>query len=662
MNDALIYFIKVNIAIALFYLFYRLFFAGDTFWKARRFYLTFTLLLAFVYPFFSIQNWLQSQEPMQTFVANYGMLQEFTITPTPEENSISVETIIGGIYALVSGGLFIRMIIQLLSIYKIRRKGERIIYDGKSLISLEKEITPFSFFGDIYINPALHTEREMQQILAHELTHVKQLHSLDVLIAEIVTLICWINPAAWLLKREIRQNLEYLADNKVIESGFDTKNYQYHLLQLSYQIPDYKLTNKFNISPLKKRITMMNQQKTSKAGILKYLLIVPLALSLVVSSNAETIIKSAKETITKKVLKQEDKTIKQSSAKTNKMDELTVVGYGAQETQVENDVTPPPPPTSDLDETVFQVVENMPIFPGGEPEMIKFLAQNIKYPAKAQQIGQQAKILVQFIVSSTGKVEKANVISTEVTDVKFANNSNEKEAAESALNSLKQEALRVVNAMPDWTPGKQRGVNVNVQYTLPINFVLQGKSKDKSSTSDKDQIFMVVETMPIFPGGDKELFKFLGQNIRYPVEAQKKGIQGRVLCQFVIDKDGSIDDIKVVKSVDINLDAEAMRVISVMPKWTPGKQRGEVVRVKYTLPVNFKLDGGSTVNPWGNKPLVFLDGNRMPANFDVSIIKPESIDNIKDNKPDTEEAKNKLISEFGKWAGNGVIFITTKKK
>ncbi|NDP20960.1 MAG: energy transducer TonB [Paludibacter sp.] len=102
-------------------------------------------------------------------------------------------------------------------------------------------------------------------------------------------------------------------------------------------------------------------------------------------------------------------------------------------------------------------------------------------------------------------------------------------------------------------------------------------------------VFQVVETMPTFPGGDAELFKFLSNNVKYPVIAQENGIQGRVICQFVVNKDGSIVDVEVVRSVDASLDKEAIRVIKSMPKWSPGKQRGKPVRVKYTLPVNFKL-------------------------------------------------------------------------
>ncbi|MDD2285379.1 MAG: energy transducer TonB [Paludibacter sp.] len=119
--------------------------------------------------------------------------------------------------------------------------------------------------------------------------------------------------------------------------------------------------------------------------------------------------------------------------------------------------------------------------------------------------------------------------------------------------------------------------------------VIQAPVQAAVVEEETEVIFMVVESMPSFPGGEAALFKYLNDNIKYPVIAQESGIQGRVICQFVVNRDGSIVDIEVVRSVDRSLDAEAIRVIQSMPKWTPGKQRGKTVRVKYTLPVNFRL-------------------------------------------------------------------------
>ena len=294
MNPTIIYLLKVNIAVALFYLFYRLFFAGDTFWKTRRLYLTFSVLTSFIYPFLSITGWLEQSEPMQQLITNYTTLPEVTITPK-ENYSLGLLSILYMVYTFVAGILMVRLFVQVISILKMNRQGTKQWVQGTEVIALQRDLAPFSFFGKIYMNPSLHNDIQTKEILAHELTHVRQLHSLDVILGEFLSILCWFNPASWLLKREIRQNLEFLADNKVIESGFDTKSYQYHLLQLSYQTPDLNLTNKFNISPLKKRITMMNQQKTSKVGIIKYLLIIPLGLALIVSSNAETLISASKK-------------------------------------------------------------------------------------------------------------------------------------------------------------------------------------------------------------------------------------------------------------------------------------------------------------------------------------------------------------------------------
>ncbi len=131
-------------------------------------------------------------------------------------------------------------------------------------------------------------------------------------------------------------------------------------------------------------------------------------------------------------------------------------------------------------------------------------------------------------------------------------------------------------------------VDINTEDDKNKEVVIQAPVAAPIQEED-DVVFQVVETMPSFPGGDAALFKFLGENVKYPVIAQENGIQGRVICQFVVNRDGSIVDVEVVRPVDPSLDKEAIRVIKSMPKWSPGKQRGKSVRVKYTLPVNFKL-------------------------------------------------------------------------
>jgi len=422
MNNTEMYFLKINLAIALFYLVYRFVFYKDTFWAARRFYLVFSILLSMLYPFISLAGWLENQEPIQALMANYVNLKDITVTTAPI-SILTFRNVLYAIYLLVAGFFFIKMCMQLGSIFRWKLKGIKKILQGNEIVAVNETITPFSFFNLIFINPDLHNELETKQILTHEQTHARQLHSLDVLLSETLTIICWFNPAAWLLKREIRQNLEFLADNNVLESGFDSKNYQYHLLQLSYQIPNVPLVNKFNVLPIKKRIIMMNQQKSAKAGLLKYSLIVPLALVLVLSSNAQSVVSSAKKATT--TTKVKVKTAIQSSDK----------------------------------DKVYTMVEKMPQFPGGETALLNYINQNVKYPDEAMKNNEQGKVIVRFVINVTGKVEKVEI-------------------SRGVSASIDKEALRVVNSLPDFTPGEIKGKKVAVWYILPISFKLDSSPKN----------------------------------------------------------------------------------------------------------------------------------------------------------------------------------------
>lgn len=183
---------------------------------------------------------------------------------------------------------------------------------------------------------------------------------------------------------------------------------------------------------------------------------------------------------------------------------------------------------------------------------------------------------------------------------------------------LDKEAMRVIAAMPKWKPGKQRGEAVNVKFTVPVAFRLTGPELPKAEEvkqsdmdevvvvgyaakddptpeggsvkgENEDEVFTVVEAMPKFPGGQAGLFQYLARSIKYPVIAQKSKEQGRVIIQMVIGKDGSLSNIKVLRSVSPSLDAEAVRVVGNMPKWEPGMQKGQPVSVKYTIPIVFRL-------------------------------------------------------------------------
>jgi len=442
--------------------------------------------------------------------------------------------------------------------------------------------------------------------------------------------------------------------------------------------------------------------KPQKSGLKRFPLIVLLAMAFALSGQAQILSNTTKDTaaISKKIVEIPGKT------------ELKpVIGQ------------------HDKDD-VYTVIDKMPQFPGGESELLKFIGQNLKYPVKAQENGIQGMIIIRFVVNKLGKVEKAEVMRGLVPEIN-------------------QEGLRVVNALPDWIPGEQNGEKVSVYYTLPINFKLQGESKNKITNEDgslntrtpngekplfvidgkiatedefkavktdmiekvtvlkdksaiavygekgkngvviitkktteitgkkefkpaiglpdKDGVYSVIEKMPLYPGGESELMKFIGQNLRYPVKAQERGIQGRLIIRFVVNKLGKVEKAEVLRGLDQEMDQEGLRVINLLPDWIPGEQKGEKVSVYYTLPITFKLTGSSgsssktpSFDP-KQMPVFVLDGKVLPKDYNMSTLNKDSILSVIVLKPDTEQKKADLISKYGERAVNGVIEITSKK-
>ncbi|MGL5920060.1 MAG: TonB family protein, partial [Bacteroidales bacterium] len=437
-----------------------------------------------------------------------------------------------------------RLITDLIRISMLRRKSERISVQGVNCFKLHEDQAPFSFFHWIFINPDNHSASEQQEIITHELSHARQHHSLDVIISELFCIVLWINPFAWLLAREIRQNLEYLADQNVLEAGFNPKNYQYHLLGLTYTKAAAKLYNNFNVLPLKNRIRMMNKKRTSRAFSIKYALFAPLAFALLFVSNIELIAREANNWMeTQPTLITEDK--------------------ASQEKIIPSQLAPEVEPESQKT-TPAKTIDN---------------------------VEQQRK----------------------------------------GINDLKGKPVAV-------------------------------KTGEDQKVDPKNQTFTVVEQMPQFPGGDKALQQFLRDNVKYPEAEAKKGIQGRVIVVFIINKEGKVTDPTIVRGVDPALDNEALRVINSMPLWIPGVQRGVPVNVKYTVPVNFRLDkDGKPDLSYPDRRIINLmivDGKEYTrAQFDEMAKgkDPKWIKNINILKP--EEA----IKLYGEKAKDGAIVITTNQ-
>ena len=207
----LAYFLKINVAIALFYAFYRLFFYKDTFFTWRRAALLCFFAISAVYPLLNIQTWITEQEPMVAMADLYAdiVLPEFTITPeqaTSDWKTLLLQTVGFAYWGMVIV-LAIRFFIQLAGIIRLAFRCRKAKIGNTNVHLLRQASGPFSFFHWIFIHPTSHTEDELSEILTHEQTHANQWHSIDVLVSEIVCIFCWFNPFAWLMKREIRTNL-----------------------------------------------------------------------------------------------------------------------------------------------------------------------------------------------------------------------------------------------------------------------------------------------------------------------------------------------------------------------------------------------------------------------------------------------------------------------
>lgn len=425
----MLYLLQVNVGLILFYALYKLVCTRDTFFRSRRFILIVSLVLPFILPFIDVREWLESGDRMimLTHFDYSAVLPEIVVGSEVAETGSRVFVLsewIGYLYLAGVVVLLVRLVVQAFSLYRlIVRMPEKEI-NGVRVKCLNDPSGPFSFFGWIFMNPATVKEDELDEILTHEMAHVKQHHSVDVLLAEMVSICCWMNPFAWLLKREVRLNLEFLADRKVMEAGFATKSYQYHLLGLAYN-HKYGLSNNFNFSHLKQRIIMMNKKKSNAVGHIKYALFVLPAFALLVAGNISC---------------------SQDASQTEDAKEEVVAPVSPEAKEA--------PADSTAKEEVFMVAEQMPEYPGGMKEMLKFLQENVKYPENAMKNNVQGRVIVQFVVEKDGTPTEFKVLRSVDPD-------------------LDAEALRVMKAMPKWKPGMQKGQVVRVKFTVPVSFKLQ---------------------------------------------------------------------------------------------------------------------------------------------------------------------------------------------
>ena len=386
-------------------------------------YLLLALGFSIVFPFFSLPERLVSASQSVIPVGEYqATLNEIEISATPASHAIGlIDVYLIGL-ALCVAYLLLQLVVQAVKVIRLRRKHTVYrssdgfdIPRGTSLILLDDDTAPYSFFRQIVVGVRGLTDEELRCILAHESFHVSNLHSLDILFARLMCCLAWFNPFVWLIMRELRAVQEFQADAASI--GACGREDYLHLLYRQVTGTGYgHITNNFQSINIKNRIVMMNKTKT-RFGAWKVLAALPVAalLLMVGCKNAA-----------------------------NQEPETTV----AQQQEV----------VADTDDTIYDgnvsPVEMEPEFPGGMDALYKYLAENIKYPEQAKAEKIQGRVAVTFVIEKDGSVTNAKVV-------------------RGIGGGCDEEALRVVNAMPKWTPGRMSDEPVRVNYVLPITFKLQ---------------------------------------------------------------------------------------------------------------------------------------------------------------------------------------------
>lgn len=405
----------------------------------------------------------------------------------------------------------------------------------KRYMQAEETGHAFSFFGKIKVDEKLPQNEVIRQ---HESIHAEHYHSADVLLFEALTILNWFNPIIYFYRKAIKHNHEFIADRDAISFGIDKSDYAMLLLSQSMGVePNHLVNSFFNHSLLKQRILMLHKNPSKKSALLKYGLSAPLFVAMLVFTSA---------TIS------EQKTILTLSEKINSDAPVSEVAQDISD----NVILPVPPTNLKFPITIVQKLKGKVVGINGEP----LAGVNVRYTKKSSG----------SVTDKEGNFAISNYTTGDLLTFEYI-----------GFNTLAKSFT-------------------NVQGKLPVVVLQETRSTTttKSLTIVKGDVvsFAAVEKLPSFPGGDAAFSNFLSKAIRYPKTARDQNIQGRVFISFIVEKDGSLNDIKVLRDIGSGCGPEAVRVLSESPKWIPGMQKGELVRVAFTMPVNFSLAGDTNNN------------------------------------------------------------------
>jgi phosphate/sulfate permease len=267
--------LKINLVLILFSATYYLVLRRLTFYSINRMFLLFGIVFSSAYPFINLTEFFAGRKAVPAFVPQLNQqVSEFV-----QQDAVSIFW--QGLTVLFYAGVLLmalRLLVQFISLYRMHKNSSPARLEEYNVRILNDKVSPFSFWQTIYINPLLHKKHDLNNILEHEKVHVEEWHTLDIILAEICVVFYWFNPGVWLMKKAVRENIEFITDARILKKGIDKKAYQYSLLDVGTLRPSVAIVNNFNLSDLKKRIKMMNAKRSSKVNLTRYLFVLPILL------------------------------------------------------------------------------------------------------------------------------------------------------------------------------------------------------------------------------------------------------------------------------------------------------------------------------------------------------------------------------------------------
>ncbi|RDC57179.1 TonB family protein [Pedobacter chinensis] len=639
------YLLQVNLYLIVFYGFYKLLLDKETYFSLNRAYLVTAGLLSLFIPFIRLE-WLTEQKAAQqvyTSVNWEAVLQQATIVT---ESNTGFNWGSAFVYIYCAGILFFlgRLVLNLLAV--------------KNLINTAKAGSAFSFLKNKIVDQDLPL---VDVIDIHEEAHIKQWHTVDILFFEILGVITWLNPIIYFYKKSIKNIHEFLADEQAAKFQGDKAEYAMLILSQSFGVSPNRLANGFfDKSLIKKRIFMLQKERSKKIAIMKYGFFIPLFALLIVFSSAtvrknKKLIAISEQIPLEKPIEIVQEMVAPKEEFVNERLSKSVIK----------------PSTEKID--------------GNWTNFYRFMAKSIKYPVDAQKNNLQGNTQIKFTL-------KNNKV-TNVSTVLDLGDGCDEEVMKSLLSykdfknlpdgnyvlkvdfRLTDNNSKIKNEKALLLPSHKKLSDINViGYSNPV------RENITDEKIDKIYDFVSIEKQPEFPGGIKKFYEYLSKSIKYPKLAQENNVQGKIFLSFIVEKNGALTDVQITRGLGSGTDEEAVRVISGSPRWNPGLAEGKAVRVKYNINVNFTLssenDQGTTPDPTVKTQnlllrsteknssiklsdgtfngVVVIDGIRLLNNNLLSTLDPNDIESI-------SVLKDQLATNsYGYKAKNGVLLIATK--